>query len=132
MCRVLREENSLLSFPAFGQSGNHRLGAGELSLRRKRRGCDRETEVRSLLYSSLFPQARRDDRAQDRARDAVQQGTLSSIARQTSDCQTSHVRGRKSEASGTGGPADEKVCTNRADKIPQRIWPCIRLRTSLR
>src|SRR5215468_6266785 len=80
MCRVLREENSLLSFPAFGETGNHRLGAGQLSLRRKRRGRDRKTEVRSLLYSSLFSQARRDDRAQDRACDALQQGPLSQLS----------------------------------------------------
>jgi four helix bundle protein len=40
-----------------------------------------------------------------------------SATRQTADCQTSDVRDKKSEASGAGGEANGRVCTNRTDKL---------------
>src|SRR5205823_3791155 len=62
MCGPLPGENSVLSFPSFGQTGDYRVGAGELSLRRKRRRRHAEANLRSVLHPALFAEARCDDR----------------------------------------------------------------------
>src|SRR2546423_13690367 len=74
---ALRAKNPILSFPAFGEAGDHRLGASQLSVWRERRRRYREAEVRSLLHSTLFAQARRDDCAEDGAYRPFREGTLS-------------------------------------------------------
>ena len=76
MCRALRKENSVLSFPAPGETWNHRLGPGELSVWRERAGRDRKAKVRPVLYSSLLAQARRDDRVEDCPHHALRQRTV--------------------------------------------------------
>src|SRR3984893_18862904 len=62
---ALPAKDSVLSFPASGQTGHHRLGAGKLSLRRKRKRRDAEANLRPLLYSPLFPEARCHDRSEN-------------------------------------------------------------------
>src|SRR5438105_2810819 len=76
MCRTLREENPVLSFPSFGETGDHRMGASELSLRRERRGRDQQASVRSLLYPALLVEARCDDCFENCAHDVVWKGTV--------------------------------------------------------
>ena len=68
--------NSVLSFPAPGKTGNHRLGSSQLSLRRERPGRGREAQIRSLLHPPLLAEARRDDRAENSAHHAFWQRTL--------------------------------------------------------
>src|SRR5437868_15300660 len=76
MRRALREENPVLPFSPSRETGNHRLGAGQLSLRRERRRRDREIAVRSLLHSPLLTKARRDDRVEDCPHNAFRQRAL--------------------------------------------------------
>src|SRR4051794_40152311 len=76
---TVRTKDSVLSFSASGEAGRDRLGAGKLSLWRERRRRDREAEIRSLLHPALLVEARRDDRAQDRAHGFVREGTLSAV-----------------------------------------------------
>src|ERR1051326_5023523 len=73
---TLSRQDPALPFSAPGQTGDHRLGPGQLSLRRKRRGCDREAKIRSVLHPPLLAQARCDDRVEDGAYDAVRERAL--------------------------------------------------------
>ncbi len=60
-----------LSRAQLGQAGDHRLGAGQLSIRRLDRGCAREACVRPLLREEPQPSARSADPGLDRAGDPV-------------------------------------------------------------
>src|SRR5439155_24616583 len=79
--RTISENDSVLSFPAPSETGDHRLGAGELSLRRERPGRAPQASIRSLLHPPLLAEARCDDRVENRAHDAVWKGTLSGVKR---------------------------------------------------
>src|SRR5437667_10016693 len=77
------------------------MGAGQLSLRRKRGGCDREIEIRSLLHPSLFVEARCDDHVEDGAHNALRQGQVrgKDIRSQSSDVgQMSEDRSKRFES----------------------------------
>src|SRR5438270_6949300 len=73
---ALPRQDSVLSFPAFGKAGDHRLGTGKLSLRRKRTRRDAEANLRSVLHPALFPQARCHDRSEDDLYDVRRKGPL--------------------------------------------------------
>src|SRR6266404_7825756 len=77
MCRALREKDPVLSFSTFGEAGNHRLGAGKLSLWRKRRRRDQQASIRSLLHKTLFIETRRHDRTENCPHDVVWEGKMS-------------------------------------------------------
>src|SRR5207245_820762 len=55
---------------ARGQAGHHRMGAGELRLRRLDRGGDREARLRPLLHPPHVAGARRRRARRDAARGA--------------------------------------------------------------
>src|SRR2546421_151385 len=81
MCGALPAKDSVLSFPAFGQTRHHRVGAGKLSLRRKRRRRHAEANLRSLLYTALLAQAGRDDRSQNDSHHVRRERALASSER---------------------------------------------------
>src|SRR3954466_11165297 len=76
--RSLPEKDSVLSLPASGEARHHRLGAGELSVRRERRRRGREIKIRSLLYQALLVNARRDDCFEDDLHNVIRQMTITS------------------------------------------------------
>ena len=53
------------------------MGAGQLSLRRERRGRRREAKIRSLLHPALLAKAGCHDRVKNVIHDALWQGPLS-------------------------------------------------------
>src|SRR6516165_6464605 len=65
MRAALSRQDPVLSFPAPGEAGDHRLGTGELSVRRERERCGAEVNLRSLLHQALLSETRRDDRSED-------------------------------------------------------------------
>src|SRR2546423_5812203 len=94
VCGTLRTENPVLSFPPPGKAGDHRLGAGELSVWRERRRRDREAEIRSVLYPALFIEARRDDRAEDGVYGALRQRPMSKVGSRKQKVRNLENRGR--------------------------------------
>src|SRR5438105_6754652 len=76
MRRALPGQDSVLSFPAFGQAGDHWLGTGKLSLRRKRRRRGAEANLRSVLHPALFPEARCHDCSENDLYDVRRKGPL--------------------------------------------------------
>src|SRR5438105_4249007 len=81
----LRKTNPLLPFSSSRETRYHRLGPGELSLRREHRGHDAQARIRPLLHPSLFVFPRCDDRAEDDSHNGGWPRTLKSLHFLTTD-----------------------------------------------
>ena len=112
---ALPAKDSVLSFPAFGQAGHHRLGPGKLSLRRKRRRRDAEANLRSVLHPALFSETRCHDRSKNDLYDVRRQREIIAsdylplpavIGYQLSDCRAGTSTACPRMASGSACPTE--------------------------
>src|SRR5205814_2284489 len=92
---ALPGENSLLSFPASGKTGDYGMGAGKLSLRRKRSRRDPEANLRSVLHPALFVETRRHDRAENDLYDVCGEGPLRPTRDQRSESREQRAEDRE-------------------------------------